>query len=78
MDALHGSPKAEATAPAFVSLSILPEPAGQSVSSPSKTAAAGDAGVLMIEIGSDGILRIPDDVAVERAVVLVQALRGAP
>lgn len=78
MDALHGLPKAEATEPAFVPLSILPEPAGQSVSSPSKAAATSDAGVLMIEIGSDVILRIPDDVAVERAVALVQALRGAP
>jgi len=32
----------------------------------------------MLEIGADVILRIPDNVAVERAVALVQALRGAP
>jgi len=33
--------------------------------------------VMTIEVGPDLRLRIPGDVAVERAVVLVQALRGA-
>ena len=31
----------------------------------------------MIEVGSDVVLRIASDVAVERAVALVRALRGA-
>jgi transposase len=32
---------------------------------------------MTIEVGSDLLLRIPDDVAVERAAALVRALRGA-
>ena len=35
-------------------------------------------GMMTIEVGPDLRLRIPGDVAVERAVALVQALRGAP
>ena len=34
-------------------------------------------GVMTIEVGSDLRLRIPGDVAVERAAALVRALRGA-
>lgn len=76
IDGQHGSPKA-VTPHAFVPLSILPEPAAEPVLSPSKEAAAGSAGVMMIEIGSDVTLRVPGDVAVERAAALVLALRGS-
>jgi len=76
MDALNGSPGSEAAEPAFVPLSILPEPMDQPVSS--KVEAAQDGiGVLTIEVGSDLRLRIPGDVTVERAAALVRALRGA-
>jgi transposase len=76
MDALNGSPGLEAVEPAFVPLSILPEPNDQPVSS-TADAAQGGIGVMTIEVGSDLRLRIPGDVAVERAAALVRALRGA-
>jgi transposase len=74
MEALHGSSKAE---PAFVPLSILPEPVTALASPPSAEAPTGSTGVMTIEVGPDVVLRIPGDVAVERAVALVRALRGA-
>jgi len=36
------------------------------------------AGMMMVEIGSEIVLRVPGDVAVERAAALVRALRGLP
>ena len=63
--------------PAFVPLSILPEPMDQSGGSSSTETATGDAGVMTIEVGPDVVLRIPGDVAVERAAALILALRGA-
>ncbi len=77
MDALHGSPQVKVAEPAFVPLSLLPDSAAESVSSPPTEAATGTAGVMTIEVGSDVVLRIPCDVAVARAAALVQALRGA-
>ncbi|MBL4877790.1 MAG: transposase [Hyphomonas sp.] len=62
--------------PAFVPLSILPDPADQPVPMPA-VAVPGGSGVMVIEVGRDLLLRIPGDVAVERAAALVQALRGA-
>ena len=76
MDALNGSPGSESAEPAFVPLSILPEPMDQPVSSTAEAAQDGS-GVLTIEVGSDLRLRIPGDVTVERAAALVRALRGA-
>ena len=76
MDALNGSPGSESAEPAFVPLSILPEPMDQPVSSTAEAAQDG-IGVMTIEVGSDLRLRIPGDVAVERAAALVRALRGA-
>jgi transposase len=76
MYALNGSPRSEVAEPAFVPLSILPEPMDQPVSSTAE-AAHGGIGVMTIEVGSDLLLRIPGDVAVERAAALVHALRGA-
>jgi len=71
MDGLHSLPKAEPVQPAFVPLSILPEPMDQSGGSPSTETATGDAGVMTIEVGPDVVLRIPGDVAVERAAALI-------
>lgn len=76
MGALNGSPGSEAAEPAFVPLSILPEPMDQLVSSTAEAAQCG-IGVMTIEVGSDLRLRIPGDVAVDRAAALVRALRGA-
>jgi transposase len=76
MDALKGSPGSEAAEPAFVPLSILPEPMDQPVFSTAE-AAHGGIGVMTVEVGSDLRLRIPGDVSVERAAALVRALRGA-
>jgi len=76
MDGLHSLPKAEPVQPAFVPLSILPDPVDQPLPS-TAGGARGGSGVMTIEVGPDLRLRIPGDVAVERAVALVQALRGA-
>ena len=77
MAALNGSSRSEAAEPAFVQLSILPEPMDQLVASSTAEAATGVTGVMTIEVGPELLLRIPGDVAVERAAALVQALRGA-
>ena len=60
-----------------MALSILPEPMDQLVASSTAEAAQDGSGVMTIEVGPDLRLRIPGDVAVERAAALVQALRGA-
>jgi len=77
VDGLHSLPKAEPTQPAFVPLSILPEPMDLLGGSASTETATGDAGVMTIGAGPDVVLRIPGDVAVARAAALVLALRGA-
>ena len=76
MDGLHSLPKAEPVQPAFVPLSILPEPVDQPVPLTVEVAQGG-IGVMTIEVGPDLRLCIPGDVAVERAAALVRALRGA-
>lgn len=76
MDALNGSARSESAEPAFVPLSILPEPMDQPVSSMAEASQDG-IGVMTIEVGSDLRVRIPGDVTVERAAALVRALRGA-
>jgi len=68
--------RSDAPEPAFVPLSILPEPMDQSVSSTAE-AAPNCIGVMTLEVGPDLRLRIPGDVAVERAAALVRALREA-
>jgi len=75
MDPLTTAPSSALAEPAFVPLSILPDPVDQPVPS-TAVAAQGGSGVMTIEVGPDLRLRIPGDVAVERAVALVQALRG--
>ena len=68
--------RSDAPEPAFVPLSILPEPRDPPVFAAAE-AAQDRIGVMTIEVGSDLRLRIPGDVAVERAAALVRALRGA-
>ena len=68
--------RSDAPEPAFVPLSILPDPMDQPVLSTSE-AAQDCIGVMTIEVGPDLRLRVPGDVAVERAAALVRALRGA-
>lgn len=76
IDALSTSPSPAVSEPVFVPLSILPDPPDQP--SPSTAGAAQDgSGVMTIEVGPDLLLRISDDVAVDRAAALVRALRGA-
>ena len=60
----------------FVPLSILPEPMDPPVFAAAE-AAQDRIGVMTIEVGSELRLRIPGDVAEERAAALVRALRGA-
>ena len=68
--------RSDAPEPAFVPLSILPEPMDPPVFAAAE-AAQDRIGVMTFEVGSDLRLRIPGDVAVERAAALVRALRGA-
>jgi transposase len=75
MDGPTTSPSSAVAEPAFVALSILPDPLDQPLPSIA-VAAQGGSWVMTIEVGPDLRLRIPGDVAVERAVALVQALRG--
>jgi transposase len=49
----------------------------QAVPSSTAVVAQEGSGVMTIEVGSDLLLRIPGDVAVDRAAALVRALRGA-
>jgi transposase len=76
MDRLTTSRGSAVAEPAFVPLSILPEPMGQQVSAAVEARQSGS-GVMTIEVGPDLLLRIPGDVAVDRAAALVRALRGA-
>ena len=74
MDGLTTSPSSAVAEPAFVPLSISPDPVDQPVPS-TAVAAQGGSGVMTIEVGADVVLRIPGDVAVDRAAALVRALR---
>ena len=77
MDALSTSPSLAVSEPAFVPLSILPDPVDQPVPSSTAVAAQDGSGVMTIDIWPDLVLRIPGDVAVDRAAALVRALREA-
>jgi len=80
MDALTASttsPSPAVAEPAFVPLSILPDPVDQPVPSSTAVAAQDGSGEMTIELVPDLRVRIPGDVAVDRAAALVRALRGA-
>jgi len=72
-----------AAEPAFVPLAIVPEPR-ELADAPCVPEVAEVATVIApvvimtVEIGSQVVLRVPGDVAVERAAALVRALRGLP
>jgi transposase len=76
MDALTTCPSPAVTEPAFVPLSILPDPVDRPVPS-TAVGTPGGSGVMTIEVGPDLHVRIPGDVTVDRAAALVRALRGA-
>ena len=76
MDPLTTAQSLALAEPAFVPLSILPDPVDQSLPSTAGGAQC-SSGVMTIEVGPDLLLRIPCDVAVERAAALILALRGA-
>ena len=76
IDALNGSPVPEAAEPAFVPLSISPDPVDQPVASTAVGTPSGS-GVMAIEIGNDFVLRVPGDVPAERAAAVARALRGS-
>ena len=72
-----------AVEPAFVPLTIVPESRGLAdapcVPDVVEVATAiAPTGIMTVEIGSQVVLRVPGDVAVERAAALVRALRGLP
>jgi len=63
--------------PAFVPLAITAEPSeAVGVLAPPKLPEAVSA-VLTLEIGPDVVMRVPNDVPVERVAALVRAGRGA-
>jgi len=62
--------------PAFVPLAVTPEPEVSTDAPRVSGAVEGTKGIMTLEIGSAVVLRVPDDVAVERAAALVRALRG--
>jgi len=83
-----GLPVDVAAEPAFVPLAIVPEPRDLAdapcvpevaeVATVIVPLGIVPAGMMMVEIGSEIVLRVPGDVAVERAAALVRALRGLP
>lgn len=77
MDVLTTSSSPAVAERAFVPLSILPDPMDQPVPSSTAVAAQDGSGEMTVEVGPDLVLRIPGDVAVDRAAALVRALRGA-
>jgi len=77
-----------AAEPAFVPLAIVPEPRDLAdapcvpevaeVATVIVPLGIVPAGMMMVETGSEIVLRVPGDVAVERAAALVRGLRGLP
>jgi transposase len=63
---------------AFVPVAVLPEPEVAVVTQASARSvpeAAVSIGIMSVELGSDVVVRVPGDVAVERAAALVRALQ---
>jgi len=78
-----GLPVDVAAEPAFVPLLVGPEPVGlaDAPCDPEVATVATVivlAGMMMVEIGSQVVLRVSGDLAAERAVALVRALRRLP
>jgi transposase len=65
--------------PAFVPVAIIAEPEVAVVtqaSVPSVPEVAISVGIMAVELGSGVVVRVPSDVAVERAAALVRALQA--
>lgn len=63
--------------PAFVPLAITTEPPQTTdAASPVLEPVATTSGTVTLEIGSDLVVRVPGDVAVDRVAALVRAMRG--
>ena len=81
-------PVDKAAEPAFVPLAIVPEPRDLAdapcvpevaeVATVIVPLGIVPAGMMMVKTGSEIVLRVPGDVAVERAAALVRGLRGLP
>lgn len=70
--------KEERGEPAFVPVAIIAEPEVAVVmqaSVPSVPEVAVSVGIMAVELGSGVVVRVPGDVAVERAAALVRALQ---
>jgi len=80
LPSLMSLPVDMAAEPAFVPLAIMPEPRdlADAPCVPEVATVIVPAGMMMVEIGLEIVLRVPGDVAVERAAALVRALRGLP
>ena len=64
--------------PAFVPVAIIAEPEVAVVmqtSAPCVSEGAASVGIIVVELGSGVVVRVPGDVAVERAAALVRALQ---
>ena len=64
--------------PAFVPVAVMPEPAVVVVTQASALSVPEvevSVGIITVELGSGVVVRVPGDVAVERAVALVRALQ---
>jgi transposase len=70
-------PDAEPLEPAFVPLAVTPEPQVAPDAPTVSEVSEGSKGIMALEIGSDLVLRVPDDVVVARVASLVRALRDA-
>ena len=71
-------PEEDGVQPAFVPVSVVPEPKMVAVTqapTPSLHEAEVPAGIMTVELGSGVVVRVPGDVAVERAAALVRALQ---
>ena len=69
-------PDADDCEPAFVPLSIADEPEMSAAASLMPETMAATAGIVTIEIGADLVVKVPDDVSVDRVAALVGAMRG--
>ena len=64
--------------PAFVPVAVMPEPEVALVTQASALSvpeAEVPVGIMSVELGSGGVVRVPGDVAVDRAAALVRALQ---
>jgi len=83
LPSLTSLPVDMAAEPAFVPLAIMPEPRDLADTRCVPEVAEASTGIvpmgiMTVEIGSEIVVRVPGDVAVERAAALVRALQALP